>query len=214
MSSAQQLDEVQLKGMLEKRTTNLIDRIERNIRIGFGILLAFVLFLALDDLYLSPRILKSMEVTLEIPSWLLFLNVFSYTLIFITFLYFVIKYYRVKRSCDVNCDLKNSLVKIIDTLKIYQKLFLLALISLTITMALGFVTGLYQETVLELQGQNLSAKDILLNQLLLEVVIGILFIGGVVGGIFLLLRWGFRRLYGNYYLHLKATLKELQEMDE
>lgn len=214
ISSGRQLNETQLKGMLEKRTSNLIERIERNIRIGFGLLLIFLVFLALDDLYLSPRLLKDMEVAMKIPSWLLFLNVFSYTLIFTTFIYFVIKYYRVKKSCKLACDLKNTLVKILETLNIYRKLFLLALVSLSITMALGFTAGLYQESLLEFQGQGLSVKDILMSQLILEVFIGLIFIFGVVGGIFLLLRWGFRRLYGNYYHDLFATLKELQEMDE
>ena len=154
------------------------------------------------------------EINLTVPKWLLFLGVFSNTLIFTTFIYFVIKYYLVKRSCDVACDLKDTLRKIIDTLNLYQRLFYLALISLTLTMALGFITGLYQESVSELEKQGIPFSEIQFDQLFLEIIIGLVFLVVAVGGIFIFLRWGFRRLYGNYYHKLKQTLKELNEIDE
>lgn len=212
LSSSRVLNEDQLKAMLGKRTKNLFERIERNIKIGFVVLFVLILVIALDDFIISPMMVENINLT--IPNWLLFLGVFSNTLIFTTFIYFVIKYYRVKRSCDVVCDLKDTLIKIIDTLNIYQRLFYLALISLTFTMALGFIAGLYQESIFELEQQGMSFSEIILHQLLLEIAIGFVFIIIVVGGIFLFLRWGFRRLYGNYYLKLKRTLKELEEIEE
>jgi hypothetical protein len=212
LSSNRELNEDQLKAMLGKRTKNLFERIERNIKIGFVVLFVLILVIAFDDFIISPMMVENINLT--IPNWLLFLGVFSNTLIFTTFIYFVIKYYRVKRSCDVVCELKYTLIKIIDTLNIYQRLFYLALISLTFTMALGFITGLYQESIFELEQQGMSFSEIILHQLLLEIAIGFIFIVIVVGGIFLFLRWGFRRLYGNYYHKLKRTLKELEEIEE
>jgi len=214
LSSGRELDEGQLKTMLSKRTKNLIERIERNIRIGFVVLFILFLFFALDDLFITPKMLAEFNQNFTIPGWLLFLNVFSYTLIFTTFIFFVIKYYRVKKSCDMICNLKDTLKKMIATLNIYQRLFYLALVSITFTMALGFITGLYQESILELEQQGMSVSEIILNQLLLEIGIGLAFIIIVVGGIFLFLRWGFRKLYGNYYYKLKRTLKELEEIEE
>ena len=214
LSSTRELNEGQLKAMLSSRTKNLIERIERNIKIGFVFLFILFLFFAFDDLFITPKMLEGFDQTFIIPRWLLFLNVFSYTLIFTTFIFFVIKYYRVKRGCDMVCNLRDTLKKIIETLNIYQRLFYLALISITFTMALGFITGLYQESILELEQQGMSFSEIILNQLLLEIGIGLAFIIIVVGGIFLFLRWGFRRLYGNYYHKLKRTLKELDEIEE
>lgn len=112
------------------------------------------------------------------------------------------------------CDLKETLVKIIDTLKIYQRMFYLALAAITITMALGFITGLYQGSLADFDRQGISASDIQVNQLLMVIIIGLFVLGITVGGIFLFLRWGFRRLYGNYIHKLKQTLKELEEIDE
>ncbi|NQU52290.1 MAG: hypothetical protein HQ522_07090 [Bacteroidetes bacterium] len=211
LSSNRELDENQLKTMLGKRTKNLIERIERNIKIGFIVLFVLVFVVALDDFLITPMLMEEMH---PIPKWVLFLNVFSYTLIFTTFIYFVIKYYRVKRSCDISCELKDSLKKIIETLNLYQKLFYLALISLTITLVLGFIAGLYQGSFAKLESQGISFSEIQINQLFLEIGIGLAFIVFVVGGIFIFLRWGFRKLYGNYYHKLKRTLRELEEIDD
>ena len=212
LSSNRELNEEQLKAMLGKRSKNLIERVERNIRIGFIFLFALIIIIALDEFIVTPIMME--KVNLIVPNWIIILGIFSNTLIFTTFLFFAIKYYLVKRSCDETCDLKDTLKKIIDTLNLYQRLFHLALISLTFTMALGFITGLYQESVTELESQGIQFSEIQFDQLFLEIIIGMVFLVVAVGGIFILLRWGFRRLYGNYYHKLKQTLKELNEIED
>ncbi len=214
LASNRELDENQLKTMLGKRTKNLIERIERNIKIGFIILFVLLFVIVLDDFLISPMMMEEVGRNLAIPNWLLFLGVFSNALIFTTFIYFAIKYYRVKRSYDVSCDLKDTLRKIIDTLNIYRCLFYLALISMTITMALGFITGLYQGSFAKLENQGISFSEIKMDQLVLTIAISLLFLIIIVGGIFIFLRWGFRKLYGNYIQKLKLTLNELNEIDE
>ena len=212
LSSNRELNEEQLKAMLGKRTKNLIERVERNIRIGFLFLFALIIIIALDEFIFTPILME--KVNLIVPGWILFLGIFSNTLIFTTFIYFAIKYYLVKRSCDESCVLKDTLKKIIATLNLYQRLFYLTLILLTSTMALGFITGLYQESVTELESHGIQFSEIQFDQLFLEIIVGLVFLIVSVGGIFIFLRWGFRRLYGNYYHKLKQTLKELNEIDD
>lgn len=214
LGAKKQLDENELQNMLGKRTKSLIERIDRNIKIGFVVLFVFILFFALDDFFLSPRLLENVSNKLTIPNWLLFLGVFSNTLIFTTFIYFVIKYYRVKKSCDVICNLKDTLVKIIDTLKIYQRLFYLALITLLVAMSSGFVTGYFQGFGADLETKGVQLSDLSFQQYALVIAIGVLCLVVCVGLVFLVLRWGFRKLYGNYIHKLKQTLKELNEIDE
>lgn len=214
LSSDKELDENQIRAMLSRRTKNLIDRIDRNIKIGFGVLFVLILVFIFDDFLISPKMLDSVSDNLTIPNWLLFLSVFSNFLILTTFLFFVIKYYRVRKSCDMVCDLKETLIKIIDTLKIYQRMFYLALVAITITMAVGFITGLYQGSLADFNRQGIAISEIQINQVFLVIIIGLIVLGITVGGVFLFLRWGFRRLYGNYILKLKQTLKELVEIDE
>jgi len=212
LSSNRELDEEQLKAMLSKRTKNLIERVEQNIKIGFIILFAFFVLIAFDEFLITPLILDTENLTA--PNWLLFLGIFSKTLIFTTFIYFAIKYYWVKRSCDMTCDLKDTLTKIIDTLKLYQRLFYLALISVTFTMTLGFITGLFQESAMELKSNRVPFSEIQFDQLFLQIIVSLVFLAVAVGGVFIFLHWGFRRLYGNYYHKLKQTLKELNEIDD
>jgi len=213
MSSGKELDEGQLRGMLGKRTKSLMDKIDRNIKIGFIVLFALIIVFALDDFFLSPLMLDKLDGELTIPKWLIFLGVFSNVLIFTTFIYFVIKYTLVKRNCDIICDLKETLSKIIDTLKIYQRMFYLALFSLLFAMASAFITGLYEGFTSGIEQQGYELADVESNKLVLVVLIGIAVLTAFVGGLFLFLRWGFRRLYGNYILELKQTLNELNEIE-
>ncbi|HSM47245.1 MAG TPA: hypothetical protein VK872_05465, partial [Draconibacterium sp.] len=102
LPTEKQLDEKQLMKMIGHRTKSLIETIDRNIKIGFGILFVLIVIFALDDLILSPILMKEFGENLDIPGWVLFISVFSNFLIITTFNYFVIKYYMVKKSCNMN----------------------------------------------------------------------------------------------------------------
>lgn len=210
----QQLDENQLKRMLEKRTKNMLELIDRNIRIGFGVLFVLILFFILDDFIISPQLLEKVGGNHPVPGWLLFLGVFSNTLIFTTFIYFVIKYYRIKKSCDITCNLRETLVKIIGTLKIYQRLFYLALVTVTLTVGIGFIAGIYEGVLISAGEQGIAVNEIGIGNLATTIFITTFFLLLMTFSIFVFMRWGFRKLYGNYIQKLKLTLKELNEIEE
>jgi len=214
LPAGKELDENQLRGMLSKRTSSLIERIDRNIRIGFLVLFALILLFAFDDFLVSPTVLKSLPKGVSVPEWLIFFGVFSNALILTTFIYFVIKYYRVRKTCDVICNLRETLKKIINTLQLYKRLFYLALATFMVAIGLAFISGLYEGVNASMSSQAGEAIQIDSGKLVLLVVIGILVLTVIVGGIFLFLRWGFRKLYGNYISKLKATLKELEEIED
>ncbi|MFV0266193.1 MAG: hypothetical protein ACK5HT_03555 [Draconibacterium sp.] len=214
LPAGKELDESQLRSMLSKRTGSLIERIDRNIRIGFLVLFALILLFAFDDFFVSPTVLKSLPEGVNVPQWLVFLGVFSNALIFTTFLYFVIKYYRVRKNCDVICDLRETLKKIINTLQLYKRLFYLALATFMVAIGLAFISGLYQGVNVSMTSQAGEVLQIDSGKLVLLIVIGLLVLTILVGGIFLFLRWGFRKLYGNYISKLKATLKELEGIED
>ncbi len=214
LSTEKELDEEQIRAMLRKRTHNLIERIDRNIRIGFVILFALIFAFAFDDLFFSPLLMKNINANLAIPDWLLFLSFFSNAFIFITFVYFVIQYYRVKRRCNISCELKETLVKIIDTLNIYRRMFYLALVTLLFAVGSAFVSGMYKGFVSGVEKHGMIFSEVPSDKLVIAIVVGLVILIFVVGGIFLILRWGFRKLYGNYIKKLKFTLKELEEINE
>jgi amino acid transporter len=214
LPTEKQLDEEQLSKMLGKHTKSLIDRIDRNIKIGLMVLFVLILIFALDDFLLSPMMLESINENITVPGWLLFLSVFSNALILTTFIYFVIKYYKVKKACDTVCDLKETLKKIIGTLEIYQTMFYLALVTLLVTIGLGFITGMYTGFSDKVKQLGIPISEVNTEGLIAGILIGLVILVILVGGVFLFLRWGFRKLYGNYIHELKLTLKELEEINE
>jgi hypothetical protein len=214
LPTEKQLDESQLMKMIGHRTKSLIETIDRNIKIGFGILFVLITLFALDDFILSPVLMKELGENLDIPGWVLFISVFSNFLIITTFIYFVIKYYRVKKSCDMNCNLKETLIKIINTLKIYQTMFYLALITFLFAIGTGFVTGMYKGFLEGVQEKGMLLSEVQGDKIALVVLIGIFILILITGLVFFFLRWGFRKLYGNYIQKLKLTLQELQEIED
>ncbi len=214
LPTEKQLDESQLRKMIGHRTKSLLERIDLNIKIGFGILFVLIVIFALDDLILSPILMKEFGENLDIPGWVLFISVFSNFLIITTFIYFVIKYYRVKKSCDMNCNLKETLVKIINTLQIYQTMFYLALATFLLAIGTGFVTGMYKGFLDGVQEKGMVLAEVQGDKIALVVLIGLFILILITGLVFFFLRWGFRKLYGNYIHKLKLTLRELQEIED
>lgn len=214
LPTEKQLDEKQLMKMIGHRTKSLIETIDRNIKIGFGILFVLIVIFALDDLILSPILMKEFGENLDIPNWVLFISVFSNFLIITTFIYFVIKYYRVKKSCYMNCNLKETLVKIIDTLKIYQTMFYLALVTFLVAIGTSFVTGMYKGFLEGIQEKGMVLAEVQGDKIAMVILIGLLILIFITGVVFFFLRWGFRKLYGNYINKLKLTLGELEEIEE
>lgn len=214
LPTEKQLDENQLLRMIGLRTKSLIEKIDRNIKIGFGILFVLIVIFALDDFILSPFLMKEFGENLDIPGWVLFISVFSNFLIITTFIYFVIKYYKVKKSCDMNCNLKDTLVKIIDTLKIYQTMFYLALMTFLLAIGTGFVSGMYKGFLEGVHEQGMVLAEVQGDKIALVVLIGLFILILITGLVFFFLRWGFKKLYGNYIQKLKLTLRELHEIED
>jgi hypothetical protein len=212
LSSGNELDEDQIREMLGRRTGNLIDRINRNVRIGFIVLFVLIVLFILDDFILAPMLISEVQAGVAMPQWLIFLSIFSNVLIFTTFIYFVIKYYRVRKICDISCNLRETLIRIIETLRIYQRLFYLTLFIFALALALQFISGMYSGMALDMENQGIHLSEIPVGKWFMVSGIGLLVLVLTVGGIFLLMRWGFHRLYGNYINELKRTLNELNEI--
>jgi hypothetical protein len=208
-----ELDEDQIREILRHRTGNVIERIERNVRIGFILLFILIVCFILDDYVYSPRLLSSMDAEIIIPGWLSFLSLFSNVFIVVTFIYFVIKYYRVKKSCDISCNLRETLVKIIGILHIYKRLFYLALVIFTFSLTMAFLYGMYTGITIGVEREGILFSDLPAGKWILSGVIGLAILTIFVGGIYLLMRWGFRRLYGNYLIQLRQTFQELNEIE-
>lgn len=208
-----ELDETQFKDMLRKKTRTHMDRIERNIKIGLIILLSLLVLFILDDFILSPKIAQTFGEKAIMPAWAQFLTVFSNTLIFTTFIYFVISFFRIKKGNNSTLPIRETIIDIISTLKVYKRLFYLATFTFLFTLTTVFFAGLYEGIALQAQQMGVSVAEIETRNLTVPAIILLVIFVMLLVGLFLFLRWGYNRLYGDYIIKLKATLTELNSIE-
>jgi len=194
--------------MLRNRTKTLVERIDRNIRIGMWVLLAYIAYIIIDDLYLSKIIIKE---PLQYPSWMIPLDVFSNALIITTYLFFVIRYLKIKRNFSLDLHLKDLLTGILDTLKTYRRLFYLAVIILLINMIVSFSAGLYEGVKFSTGNSSGGLENLSTSKIFIIIGVGLAVLIPLIAGTFFILRWGFNKLYGRYLISLNDTLKEVDE---
>jgi len=191
--------------LLKSRTQSLVDRIDRNMRIGMGVLLLFIVYVVIDSVFLSDLPKAIVHQAIEYPKWLIPIDVFSTTLIITTYLFFILRYLKIKRSFSIQLQLKDLLLGIQETLKTYRRMFYLAVAILLINVIASFTAGVYQGLRLI---ENLTTSKILST-----IGISLLIVVLIVGISFFVLRWGFNKLYGRYLVSLNETLRELDESE-
>ena len=208
-ASSHQLDENEIRELLKTRTKNLVDTVERNIKIGFGILFLILLFLLGGNNLFSI----SMPEGYDTPRWLDWLDLFNVIVLGGTFVYFIIRYYSIRKNYSSINNLRDALNRIIKTLKIYKVLFNVALFVLLIVAVVEFITGMYAGAAISAETQGGRFADLNSQQLFWAILRGVAVLIFLVSLVFLFFRWGFNRLYGNHLQNLKANLKELDEID-
>ncbi|MCW0483621.1 hypothetical protein [Gaoshiqia sediminis] len=207
-ASRHRLNEADLHDLLKKRTKGLIERIDRNIKIGFAFLLLLTLFFVTDDFVLTPLLSDG----LKVPGWILLIDGLNTLFILGTFAYFSLSYYAVKRNYSQGNDLRQVLKSIIHILNTYRKLFYLALGILLLVFSVGFITGMFFGVEIAAHRQGVAVEDLNQAQMTRQMVFGLLILLSIITGLFFLFRMGFRKLYGKYILQLEETLNELEEM--
>lgn len=194
--------------LLKNRTKTLVDRIDRNIRIGMAVILVFIGYVIVDDIYLSELILTE---PIKYPSWMIPMDIFSNAIIVTTYLFFVLRYFRIKRSFSPDTQLKDLLNGILNTLKTYQRLFYLAVVILLINMIVSFAAGLYQGVKYKVDSVSGGMENLATSKILIIIGVGLAILIPLIVVTFFILRWGFNRLYGRYLVRLNETLQELDE---
>lgn len=203
-SEREVLTEEKIRELLSTRTSSLMERIDRNIRGGLVVLfLIIALIVVWDFLVTGSDALSGRQV--HIPLWVTLLDRGINFLLFLLFLVFVVRYNQIRRKCEDGCSLRQALVRVIGIMETYKRLFALALVIFLLSSGTGYIAGFYK-------GIHIQEYTGLL--LPVAIILGILTLLLFTGLLFLLLRWMFRKLYGNYLNQLRKTLRELDELDE
>lgn len=203
-SGKDELTEEKIMELLSNRTASLMERIDKNIRWGFAILFVILTAMVIWDFLISGKsdIVSGSQVS--IPEWVTSLDRGINFLIFILFFVFVIRYQQIRKKCQVVCNLRQALEKVIKVLTIYKRLFIFVLIIFLLSSATAYIAGFFKGIHVD------SAAGV---SLPVAIISGVVTLGLFTGMLFLLLRWIFRKMYGNYLSQLKETLKELDELE-
>ena len=138
---------------------------------------------------------------------------FSTALIIATYLFFAIRYLKIKKSFSIDLQIKDLLKGILETVQTYRRMFYLAVVILLLNMAAGFAAGLYQGIKYKADSISGGIENLATSKILMIAGIGLLILIPIVALTFLFLRWGFNKLYGRYLQSLNDTLKELDESE-
>ena len=197
--------------LLRNRTQSLVDRIDRNMRIGLGVLLLFIIYLIIDSIFMSDLYSAIGYRDVEYPKWLIPIDVFSTTLIITTYLFFVVRYIKIKRSFSIQLQLKDLLLGIRETLITYRRMFYLAVVIFMINIIVSFIAGVYQGLKFKADAVSDGIISMTTIQTLKIIGVSLLIIVPMIAFSFYILRWGFNKLYGRYLVKLEETLQELDE---
>lgn len=208
------LEKDTIRELLKTRTKSLVERIDQNIRIGLTILLLFIGYVIADSMFLSAYFSSViLNAVVEYPNWLVPIDIFSTVLIVATYLFFVIRYLKIRRSFSIDFNLKDLLGGIRQTVLTYRRMFYMAVVILLINIAVGFTSGLYEGIRYKASAMNVEIETIPTSKILGIIGIGLLILIPLVALTFFILRWGFNKLYGKYLRSLNETLNELNESE-
>lgn len=204
------LDASAISELLKRRSTGILSRLDRSVKILIWFLIFFFLFTVADQLLpadlLFPEHLKG---ELEVPLWISVLEWFVNFLLMLTILLFVVRYRKLQLQTIADQDLKGAIQKVLSLLDTFKKGFYLALVILISGISLGFLSGANKGFETLKVSETPSAVIVIAVVLTMLVLLGLL-----IGSIFYIFHKGFNVLFGKYRDQLILSLNELQENEE
>lgn len=207
----------ELRKMLQVRTTDITEKISRNIRIGIGIILGWVSIGFAIDFLLTPFMEKQLDkpyLTDELMFWSFLIESLNYLLIFSAIIIFWIRYNRMERKNTDTSMLRNKLKGLIDVLDSYRKMFYIVMGIMLVYVMVSFSSGFFMEYNYQVEHTGFDLKALSLWAWLIIGSVFLLALGLFVGLYLILFTLFFKRLYGRYLQQLKQTLLELDETPE
>ena len=204
------LDAEKINDLLRKRSTGILSRLDRSVKIGIWFLIFFFLLTMADQLLPADLLFPSqLRDSLEVPQWINMLEWVVNLVLMFSILIFVIRYRKLQSQTLANQDLKGTIEKVLELLDTFKKEFYLAVIILLSGISLGFLSGAHKgfESVQITKTPSVFAIAIV-------VVSMLILLGLLIGSIFYIFHKGFNQLFGKYRDQLIKSLNELQENEE
>jgi tetrahydromethanopterin S-methyltransferase subunit G len=210
------LTETELSSMMTTQTRDITQKIGRNIRIGVGIILAWVVLGILTNLVVSvlfKKVLDKPYLTESILFWSYCIEMMSYVLILATIIVFWIKYSKIEKTRIDASNLRETLSRLIGIVSSYKRMFYVVFGIFLFFITVSFSSGFFLETNYQVQTTGIDFSSLSLTRWILMIFVFIVTLGLFWGAYYLLFNLFFKRLYGRYLETMKATLKELDEVN-
>jgi hypothetical protein len=204
----------ELRKMLQVRTTDITEKIRRNIRIGIGIILGWVSIGFAIDFFLTPIMEKQLDkpyLTDELMFWSFLIEALNYLLIFSAIIIFWIRYNKMERENSDTSNLRSKLKGLIGILDSYRRMFYIVMGIVLIYVMVSFSSGFFMEYNYQIEHTGFDLKALNIWSWLVIVGAFLLSLGLFIIVYLLLFTLFFKRLYGRYLKQLKLTLQELDE---
>jgi len=204
------LDASTIKQLLRSRSSGILARIDRSVKIGIWFLIVFFLLTIADQLIPADILFPARwKASLEVPRWISLLEWVVNCVLMFSILLFVVRYRRLQLQTLADQDLKGALQKVLRLLDTFKKEFYLAVAILMSGVGLGFLSGASKGFESIRIAQTPSIFVVVVVVLCMLVMLGLL-----IGSIFYIFHKGFNLLFGKYRDQLIQSLNELQENEE
>ncbi len=189
----QVVEQEKIRALLNKKSTNIIDRVRKNL---FGEIVMFCVCLLL--VACVPFYLRTKEIII--------LCVAVVGLVFIPYLiYYIKKYLELKRFFSYHQDIKSSLELLITQLEKYLNIYFWG--SLLLTPISGFLSGF--AVLYEMKALGFLVYFDVFSSATLSMILSFALLLTLVS--YPIMKWYIRKLYGQHVEKLKDCLKELNE---
>jgi hypothetical protein len=187
----QVVEQEKIRALLNKKSTNIIDRVRKNL---FGEIVMFCVCLLL--VACVPFYFNSKEVTT--------ICIVIVCFIFIPYLiYYIKKYNELKKFFSYNQDIKTSLQSLITQLEKYLNIYFWG--SLLLTPISGFLSG--YAILYEMKALGFLLYFDVFSSATLSMILSFALLLTLVS--YPVMKWYIRKLYGQHLEKLKDCLKEL-----
>jgi hypothetical protein len=210
------LNESEINELLKNRTLNISEKIGRNIRIGLGIILCWVLiFFGIDFIFtpLFDKYFNKPYLTDGLMLWSFIFEVFNYVLIFSAIIIFWIRYSKIEKEKIDSTNLKNKLQLLIKTLNSYRVMFYIILFIILLYVVAMFSSGFFLEYNYQIKEAGINLENLSFFKWIVIILSFAITLGVIIAIFYLLFNLFFKRLYGRYLEQLKSTIKEIEEVN-
>lgn len=209
-----QLPENEFRKIIKKRTVDISHKIGRNIRIGIGLVLAWVCFWFTIDFISSPFLVKSLDkpyLTNELMLWAFILESFIYLLIFASIIVFWIRYNKIEKTKIDSSNLRSQITQLISIVSSYRKMFYIILWIILLYSVIIFSSSFVMAFGYQIKEAGLDVENLKFLNWIILIVIFLISMTLIALIYYLPFNFFYKRLYGKYLKQLKTTLAELNE---